>query len=53
MRKEQSTLIHFHIITRGLSNYETPCGKTGGDYYVTQNKKEVTCKTCKEYNEKK
>jgi hypothetical protein len=53
MRKEQSTLIHFHIITRGLSSYETPCGKTGGDYYVTQNKKEVTCKSCKEYNEKK
>jgi hypothetical protein len=53
MRKEPSTLIHFHIITRGLSSYETPCGKTGGDYYVTQNKKEVTCRTCKEYNEKK
>lgn len=51
MRKEQSTLIHFSIGHRGIDFYITPCGKSGGEYYVTQNKKEVTCKPCKEYNE--
>jgi hypothetical protein len=52
MKKEQSILIHFHIASRGFDKYETPCGKTGGDYYVTQDSRQVTCKICKQYNEK-
>ena len=53
MRKEQSTLIHFVIGDRGDDLYITPCDKSGGDYYFTRNKKEVTCKRCRDYNEAK
>lgn len=29
-----------------MSYYLTSCGKDGYDYYITKNKKEVTCKGC-------
>jgi hypothetical protein len=39
-------LIHYTIGGYGRSYYLTPCGKDGNDYYVTKNKKEVTCREC-------
>lgn len=52
MKKEPDPLIHFHIASRGFANYVTPCNKDGGEYYLTQVPSQVTCKICKQYNEK-
>ena len=53
MREEKNTLIHLSIANRGKDLYITPCGKVGGDYYITHDKKKVTCKECiKSYEEK-
>lgn len=53
MRLPKDILIHYSIGHRGKSFYITPCGKSGGDYYVTKDMKQVTCKDCLSKNEKK
>jgi len=48
MKIEDDITIHYSIGKYGQDFYETPCGLTGGKYYVTKNKEKFTCRLCKE-----